>query len=65
MPSDSGTIEIGFQVAETKRAELIYGLRFFDRHQILTGPIIILDGILDRFTHYFSWNITLKARKPR
>jgi ubiquinone/menaquinone biosynthesis C-methylase UbiE len=55
--------KVGFQIVDTKRAELIYGSRFFDNHQILTGLTIVLDGFLDRFTHYFSWNVTIKARK--
>jgi ubiquinone/menaquinone biosynthesis C-methylase UbiE len=53
----------GFKIVETRRAELVYGSEFFDRHQILTGFTIFLDGILDNFTHYFSWNVQLKLRK--
>jgi ubiquinone/menaquinone biosynthesis C-methylase UbiE len=53
----------GFEVLETKRAELIYGSKFFDRHQMITGFTVFLDGILDNFTHYFSWNVQLKLKK--
>jgi ubiquinone/menaquinone biosynthesis C-methylase UbiE len=55
----------GFQVLETRRAEFIYGSKFFDRHQMLTGFTVFLDGILDNFTHYFSWNVQLKLRKSK
>ncbi len=55
--------EAGFRVVGTRRSELVYGSEFFDRHEILMGLTVTLDGILDRFTHYFSWNVAIKARK--
>ena len=57
--------EIGFKIEKIRKGSLVYGLPYFDRHQILFGVILILDAILDYLPHNynFSWETVLKLRK--
>jgi len=59
--------KVGFKVERIRKGSLVYGLPFFDRHQIFFGFLLILDTILDHipFTYNFSWNCCVKARKVR
>ncbi len=57
--------EIGFNIEKIKKESFVYGLPFFDRHQVLFGFILIIDAILDHlpYNYNFSWGIVLKLRK--
>lgn len=56
---------MGFKVEKIKKGSLIYGLPYFDRHQVLFGIILIIDAILDCLpgTYNLSWNMAFKLRK--
>jgi len=56
---------LGFKIEKIKRASLVYGQPFFDRHQVMFGIILIIDSILDHIprTYNFSWGIVLKLIK--
>ncbi len=57
--------EVGFKIEKIRKGSLVYGLPYFDRHQILFGVILIFDAILDHLPHNynFSWHVVLKLRK--
>jgi ubiquinone/menaquinone biosynthesis C-methylase UbiE len=57
--------EIGFQVEKAKKGSIVYGLPFYDRHQVLFALLLILDSILDRmpWNLVFSWGLVIKLKK--
>ncbi len=56
---------IGFQIEKVKKGSIVYGLPFYDRHQVLFALLLILDSILDRMprNYVFSWGLVIKLRK--
>lgn len=59
--------ETGFEIEKIRKGSLVYGLPYFDRHQIFFGFLLIIDAILDHLphNHNFSWEVVLKLRKDR
>ena len=57
--------EVRFKIEKIRKGSLIYGLPYFDRHQIFFGFLLIIDAILDHLPHNynFSWHVVLKLRK--
>lgn len=57
--------EVGFKIEKIEKGSLVYGLPYFDRHQILFGFLLVIDAILDYLPHNynFSWHVVLKLRK--
>lgn len=57
--------DMGFKIKRIEKESIVYGLPFFDRHQILFGLLLIADVILDYipYTYDFSWGVVLKIEK--
>ena len=56
----------GFKVERMDRGSIVYGWRFYDRHQLLFALLLIADWALDRlpFSRDLSWGIIARLRKP-
>ena len=56
---------IGFQIEKVKKGSIVYGLPFYDRHQVLFALLLILDSILDRMprNYVFGWGLIIKLKK--
>lgn len=57
--------DIGFEVEKVTKESLVFGLPFFDRHQVLFALLLIADSVLDRLprSYKFSWGVVVKLRK--
>ena len=56
---------VGFKAERIDKQAIIYGLPFYDRHQVLFALLVIADWILDRlpWTYNYSYGVILKLRK--
>lgn len=57
--------DIGFQIEKAQKGSIVYGLPFYDRHQVLFALLLVMDSILDRlpWNYHFGWGVVLKLRK--
>ena len=57
--------ETGFRIEKATKGSIVYGLPFYDRHQVLFALLLILDWILDRMprNYVFGWGIVTTLRK--